>query len=499
MRCGDHKTQPTGGDRVAAEAISRREFLRVAAAALGAAAGRGAGLGSLAGGCDGGRRTSNTTATIPGGVTTTGSVDVTTVSPSTSTTVTAGPPTGSALKIGVVSARSGRLALSGKADDWWIELVAEARPDGVWCRDGLLHPLRLITRDNGSDPGLAAQTAVKLITEDRVDVVLWSGSADLGNPVADQAEALKCPWLCSLVDWRRFVHERETAPDRPVRWAYAHAIGLEDIFANFIAMWDQLETNKKVGLIFPDTADGRAWADADNGLLRIAEEAGYEVVSTSPYATPATDLTPYISEIAKAGCEICCGAPGAMDLILLWRQSLEQGYRPKALTIGGLLSASHVLQAMGAGARNMTAESLWQPDRPFRDSITGMTCRTLAEDYMNKTGDQWTSALAQYSGFEWAYDIFERVENPGSRTEFIEQTRKTSLETCLGPIDLIVPVDTSDAAKSRRPADNVYKAPVGGVQWVAGDTFEFEPRLVTNVDSVDLVVTDTVRPMEYES
>lgn len=499
MRCGDHKTQQAGGDRVAAGAISRREFLRVAATTLCAAAGLGAGLGSLTAGCDNDRRTSNTTATLPGGVTTTSGTDVTTVSPATSTTVAAGPPTGSALKVGVVSARSGRLALSGKADDWWIELVAEARPEGVWCRDGLFHPLRLITRDSRSDPDLAAQAAAKLIADDEVDVVLCSGPPDLVNPVADQAEALRCPCLCSLVDWRRFVEERKTTPNGPVGWAYAHAVGLEDISANFIAMWDQLETNKKVGLIFPDTAGGRAWTDAENSLLRAAEDAGYEVVPTSLYAAPATDFTPYISEFARAGCEICCGAPDALDLILLWKQFLEQGYRPKALTIGGLLSASHVLQAMGAGARNMTAESLWQPDRPFRDSITGMTCRRLAEDYMNKTGDQWTSALAQYSAFEWAFDVFKRVQDPGCRTEFIEQTRKTSLETCLGPIDLIAPIDTSDPAKSRRPAENVSKAPVAGVQWVAGDTFEFEPRLVTNVDSVDLVVTDTVRPMEYES
>jgi len=37
------------------------------------------------------------------------------------------------------------------------------------------------------------------------------------------------------------------------------------------------------------------------------------------------------------------------------------------------------------------------------------------------------------------------------------------------------------------------------VQWVAGDTFDFEPRLVTNVGSAGLAVTDTVMPMEYES
>jgi len=499
MRCGGKTTQRTGGDAVVAGAISRREFLRMAAATLCAATGLGAGLGSLAAGCDDGQQTSNTTATIPGGATTTSSASTTTVTSSASTTVATGPPSGRALKVGVVSARSGHLALSGKADDWWMGLVAEARPDGVWCRDGLFHPLRFITRDNRSDPGLAAQAADKLIADDRVDIVLCSGPADLVNPVADRAELLACPCLCTLVDWRRFVLDRETKPGGPFRWTYAFGTGLEDVIANFVAMWDQVPTNKKVGLVFPDNAGGRAWADAENGLPGVAVSAGYQVVSTSLYAVPAEDLTSHISEFTKAGCEICCGAPSATDLILFWKQSLAQGYRPKVVTMGGALSAPHVLQAMGTGARNMTAESLWQPDRPYRDPITGMTCEELAEDYMTKTGDQWTSALAQYSGFEWAFDVFRRVADPGNRTEFMEQTRVTSLETCLGPIDLNAPVDVAGSVLSRRPAENVYKAPVGGVQWVAGDTFDFEPRLVTNVGSPDLAVTDSVQPMEYET
>ncbi|MBN1321427.1 MAG: ABC transporter substrate-binding protein [Thermoleophilia bacterium] len=499
MRCGEDTVPQAADDPAAAETIDRREFLRMAAATLCTAAGLGAGLGSLVAGCDDGQRTSNTTATIPGGATTSSNASTTTVTEPTLTTVVAGPPTGRVLKVGVVSARTGHLALSGKADDWWMGLVAEARPDGVWCRDGLFHPLRFITRDSRSDPGLAAQEAVKLIRDDRVDILLCSGRVDLVNPVADQAEALACPFLCSLVDWRRFVLDRGATPGKAFRWTYAYAIGLEDIAANFVAMWDQVETNKKVGLIFPDDAGGRAWTDAGNGLPGAADAAGYDVLPPSLYAEPIDDFTPYISEFAKAGCEVCCGAPGAVDLVLFWKQSLEQGYHPKVVTVGEALSAPHVLQAMGAVARNMTAESLWQPDWPFRDSITGMTCGELAEDYMAKTGDQWTAALAQYSGFEWAFDVLKRVEDLDSRTEFMEQIRRTSLETCLGLIDVTAPVDVSDPSKSKRPAENVCKAPVGGMQWVAGDTFEFEPRLVTNVNSADLTVTHVVRPMEYES
>lgn len=498
MQSGEKTARGSGDGSFVGGVVSRREFLRMAAATLGATAGLGAGLGSLLPGCDGGQQTSNTTATIPGGDTTT-TTETTTTSGSTPTTVTTAPEKGRDLKIGVVSARTGRLALSGKADDWWIGLVSEARPDGLWCGDGVLHGFRFFVRDNQSDPHLAAESAKRLVLDDRVDVLLCSGGAELVNPVADQAEALACPCLCSFVDWRRFIFGRGGAPDEPFMWTYAHAIGLEDMAMNFIAMWDQVQTNKKVGFILPDDVQGRWWTDAVDGLPQAATAAGYEAVVPSLYAVPTEDYTPYILELMKAGCEICCGAPSVTDLLLFWEQALEQGYRPKVVTMGEILSAAHALQAMGSGARDLTTESLWQSDWPFRDSITGMSCGELAQDYIAKTGDQWTPALAQYSGFEWVFDVFKRIRDINSRAEFMDQTRRTVLETCLGTIDFTATVDRTDTAKSKRPAENIYKAPVGGAQWVAGDTFEFEPRLVANVNSPELAVRHVVRPMEYES
>ena len=53
-----------------------------------------------------------------------------------------------------------------------------------------------------------------------------------------------------------FLFGRGATPDTPFKWTYAQALGLEGIVANFIAMWDQVQTNKKVGFIFANDADG---------------------------------------------------------------------------------------------------------------------------------------------------------------------------------------------------------------------------------------------------
>ena len=52
--------------------------------------------------------------------------------------------------------------------------------------------------------------------------------------------------------------------------------------ANFIAMWDQVTTNKKVAFLFANDADGQAWTDMKQGLPPAVQAAGYDVLPVRP-------------------------------------------------------------------------------------------------------------------------------------------------------------------------------------------------------------------------
>lgn len=491
MQNSDEETYADESNTARSSSISRREFLKTVGVAAGVIAGLGAGLGGLLAGCSGSQQATNTTATIHPGRSTT------TVTGTTSTTVSAGPVTGRDIKLGIVSARSGPLALWGKADDWWTAFALEAVADGVLCGDGKVHKFTFASEDCRSDPEQAGRLAVRLISENRVDLLMCSGGMALVNPVADQAEDLGCPCICSFVQWRPFVFGRGGETGKPFTWTYAHAIGLEDIATNFVATWDLVETNKKVGLMFADDANGLVWADEAVGLPAATLAAGYEVVSPGPYPAGSSDFSLQISEFKKAGCEICSGAMTTKEFIDFWQQCMELEYRPKTVAVGEALLLPHAIEAIGSTARNTIAESYWQPGWPYKDSITGKTSQELARDYMSKTGDQWIAPIAQYAKFEWAVDALKRVTNIDSPSEIVARLSSTNLETCLGLIDFTAPIDTSDLNKSKRPHDNVYKAPVGAAQWVTGDTFEYEPRLVAAVNSPDLSVSSGVEPMDY--
>jgi branched-chain amino acid transport system substrate-binding protein len=471
------------------KSVSRRDFLKVAGIA-GAAVGLGAGLGGALAACGSTEETTTTSAAAP-------ATTVTTAGGAT-TTVTAAAEAGRDIKIGLVSPKTGALALFAKADDWWTNFAQKtAVPDGIVGGDGKTHKFSFEVQDSESDSNRAAQVAGDLISNTKVDIIMCSGSPDTVNPVADQAEALGCPCISNFVPWQPFVFGRGGAPDKPFKWTYTQAIGLEDIVGNFIDMWGQVTTNKKVGYLFANDADGVAWTDAKTGLPPAVTAAGYTGFLSDLYPVGLEDYTKYISDFKKNGCEICCGTIITPDFTNFWKQAVQQGYNPKVLTIGKALLFPQTLDAIGSIAYNTTVEGVWQPTWPYKDSITGKTCQELADDYMAATGEEWTAPIAQYAKFEWAVDVFKRVTNLDDKEDVISQVKTTKLDTCLGPIDFTAPIDMTDLNKSKRPVENVYKVPVGGNQWVKGTKFAFEPQEVSNVNNPDLPKAGTVQPMAY--
>lgn len=471
------------------QGVSRRVFLKLLGGAF-ALSGLGAGLGGLATACNSGRVATNTTATIRPGRTTSSTL--------ATTTATSGPEQGRPVRVGLVSAKTGALALFGKADDWWADYGLKALPQGIVSGDGKARTISVIARDNRSDPGAAGKMAVELITDARVDILLCSGAADLVNAVATEAEARSCPCLADFVPWRSFVYDRGGALDRPFKWTYALAFGLEDLVSDFLEMWGQLTTNKSIGLVFPDNLLGRHWTDAGSGLPHLATVAKYACVLPPPYVPGALDFGPQLADLKKNGCEICCGAMSPADFMAFWEQARAHAYQPKVVTVADGLVFPQALEAVGASGRNLTSGGLWQRDWPFKDSITGRSPEELAQDYMSRTNEEWTPAIGQYAKFEWVVDVFKRVADILDKDDIIARVRATRLETCMGLIDFTAPLGSRDVAVgSSHPMENVYKPPVCGVQWVQGSTFMFEPKTVANVSNPELPVSGTMEPIAY--
>lgn len=471
--------------------VSRRDFLKVAGIA-GATIGLGAGLGGLVAACGG---TEETTTTAGGATTTTAGGATTTSVAASTTTVSAGPEAGREIKIGVVSPQTGGLALYAKPDKWVVDQVAEAVKDGVVCGDGKNHPISFNIQDSQSTSSRSAQVAGDLILNAKVDMILVSYSPDNVNPAADQAEAYGVPLLANFVPWQAFTLARGATADKPFKWTYMFHFGLEDVAQTYVGAWDQLPTNKKVGLLYPNDADGGVWSKEDTGLPHYITEKGYTYVLPGLHDPEADDFTQQIGEFKKNGCEICAGAEKAGTFTNFWKQALQQGYRPKIVTFGKALPFHEGAVALGDSIAGLTTEMGWHRDFPYKSSLSGETCRELADRYEEETGLGWSS-LGGYGKFEWAIDVLKRVTDIEDKELYPTAIQATKMETTIcGPIDYTLPVKAGTA----HPVLNACKIHIAQGQWVktSEGKWPYEVVLVYSMFP-DIKATAGLQPIVYQ-
>jgi branched-chain amino acid transport system substrate-binding protein len=438
------------------ERVSRREFLKVAGVA-GATIGVGAGLGGLLAACG----EEETTTTAAPETTTTAAPETTTTAAQTTTSVAAEVEMGREVKIGAVSPITGGLASFGGPDKWIVSYVQKAIGEGVVCGDGKMHPVTIIQLDSQSSPNRVAEVTQDLIFNEKVDMMVASSSPDTVNPAADQCEANGIPFLANFVPWQPFFFGRGATADTPFTWTWMYHFGVEDAGQCRLGMWDQIETNKTVGYLFPNDADGQAWSDPAKGLEPILVKGGYTTGSKPEmYQPPSEDFTSQISDFKKAGCEVCTGVQTPPDFTTFIQQCAQQGYQPKIMTISKASLFHQSIEAIGDLGIGLSDHMVWHPLFPYKSYLTGQTCQEYADAYTEETGKQWTQPLGQLGKYEWAVDVLKRVTDVDNKVMYVDMIRTTKFDGINGPVDFNLP-----SPGPSRPVPNVYKIKIAGGQW----------------------------------
>jgi branched-chain amino acid transport system substrate-binding protein len=452
--------------------ITRRDFLKTAG--IGAAAlGIGGGLSGALAACG-----------------TTSSGD------SGGSTASAGG-TGREVKVGFVSPLTGPLAAFGEADQFCVDQWNAAVKDGVKCGDGQTHPITIIMKDSQSDTNRAAQVAGDLITNDGVDVMMVTSTPDTVNPVADQAEALGTPCVSNDCPLEAYYAGRGVAPFTAgaFKWTYHAFWGIQDLANVQLNMWDSITTNKKVGVMWPNDADGLSDADPKTGLRIYYNPDGYSVVDGGRFQNGSEDFTTQISKFKAANCEISSGVMIPPDFTNFWKQCLQQGFNPAAMTMAKALLFPSAVEALGDIGYGLSSEVWWSPSHPFKSSLTGETCQQIADAYETSTGKQWTQPIMHYEVFEVVVDALKRATSVDDKQVLVDAIKNTNLDTLAGHISWT-------AGPPLNPGDNVCVTALTGGQWNKGTTYPFNIDVV-NSDwakkqlGVDIPTTATFAPIKY--
>ncbi len=473
--------------------LSRREFLKVAGV-TGASIGVAGGLGGMLAAC-GGEETTTTAALQT--TTTEGAQTTTTEAAQTTTSVSAGVEAGRLLKFGTVSPLTGPAADFGIPDKWILDKWKAAVPDGILCADGKKHPVEIAMQDSQSDTNRAAQVAGDLIQNSKIDMMLVSSSPDTVNPVADQCEAFGTPCLSTDCPMEPYYFGRGATPDKPFKWTYMAFWGNYELLELTKVMWAQLPNNKVVGGVWSNEVDGEARRAA---ITAFGEQNGYKIVDGGKYQVGQEDYTSMISMFKKEGVQILSVLAIPPDFVNFWKQCFQQGFKPVIADIAKATLFPTAMEAMGDIGFGLVGPQWWHPDFPWKSSLTGEDCPTLAKDFETATGKQWTQPIMHYVTFEWAVDVFKRVANVDDKEEIMKAVASTKMaDSMAGPIDFTLPV----APNSLHIVPNVVGTPLYEGQWVKYGTqwpydtkaWTFDMKVVTNTMAPQIKVQGPLEPL----
>ncbi|MBD3664177.1 ABC transporter substrate-binding protein [Sulfitobacter aestuariivivens] len=384
---------------------------------------------------------------------------------------------GAKIRLGYVSPQSGPLAAFAEADQFILDGFAASEAGANF---------EVIVKDSQSNPNRAAEVAKELIIDDGIDLMLVASTPETTNPVATTCENEEIPVISTVAPWQPWFIGQQGNPGDPGSWepfnyAYHFFWGLEDVIAVFTNMWAQLDTNKSVGALFPNDGDGNAWGDPNVGFPPVLGDQGYTLTDPGRYQNLTDDFSAQINAFKQANAEIVTGVVIPPDFTTFWTQAKQQGFTPKAASIGKAILFPQAVEALGNAGHNLSSEVWWSPTHPFASSLTGQSSGDLARGFEAATGRQWTQPIGfAHALFEVAANVMGRVSDASDPDEVSEAIGATDMQTIVGPLAW------NGAGLPPFAAKNVAKTPLVGGQWRLKDSGGYELVIVDNKTAPDV-------------
>lgn len=393
------------------------------------------------------------------------------------------------ITIGWIHPLTGPLAGFGAPDNWVISKIKATTPyKNGFKIGGKTFDVTIKSYDTQSSPTRAGDLAKSAILSDKVDLLLASSTPETVNAVASQAESLGTPLICANIPWESWYINLGGNPLKPTlkpKFVTMYFLGAEHLIQCFIPMWnrihDQLHTDKVVAAAFPNDSDGNAFRAV---FPPIAKAAGYTFDMSAAYPDGTTNYSSMISAFKGDKADFFTNVPLPPDFATMWKQSAQQGFKPRLATVAKVLLFPPDAYALGSLAYNVATDAWWAPSLPWKSSFTGETCQQLATDFEAASKGQWNSNISNYSLFESAYAALKSVSDPHDKAEVANAIHNVNIQGVAGPLDFA----------SGGPAPGVAITPPVGVQWQKGTKFPVEMQVVDNTLQPQAKITADLLP-----
>ncbi|HSP08662.1 MAG TPA: ABC transporter substrate-binding protein [Candidatus Dormibacteraeota bacterium] len=405
---------------------------------------------------------------------------------------TSSTPSGS-IKIGFISPITGPASGFGEPDSYVISLARKAFAGGLSI-GGTNYSVEIVSRDGQSTPSVGSQVAQDLIQNQKVDIMLATSTPESVNPVSDACEAAGVPCISTVVPWEAWYLGRGAKPGQPspFKYTFHFCFGVEQFFKAYTHLWPQVTTNKKVGVMYPNDADGNAIRGA---LAPLLKQAGYTIVDPGAYEDGTNDYTAQIQKFIEEDCQIFNTFPIPPDFATFWRQAAQQGYT-KHVKIGQIAKTGlfpSQVSSLGAIGNGLASGVYWAPSWPYKSSLTGIANKDLASGYESSSSKQWNQQLGpSLALFDVAAAVLKASSNPKDKTVVANAMKTLAVDTPVGHLDWSKPASLAGA-----PVPNVVAAPIIGGQWKQGvSKWPVDFVICENSSDSNVPVASTLQPYQ---
>src|SRR5688572_6523260 len=287
------------------------------------------------------------------------------------------------IKIGVVYDLTGPLAGGGSDLHY---LGAKIMIDHFIKQGGVEgYKIEAVYADAQSKPDVAINEAVRLIEQEKVDMVLGFYSSAQCVPVAARVEQLKkFMWITTCIS-------SAVLENRNLKYVFRAQpsgsqfgeMSMDFIEKNAKEKFGKEPKDLRVAIIHEDGAYG---VDVSKGNEAGAKKAGFNIVMKEGYAATAPDLSALVTKLKRARPDVVFHTGYNPDITLLLRQAREQGLKFGALVGHGAGYGVYEKLKEGLGADvnyffNTDPISIWLTNVKTLDAKLPPVIKQIGEEF----------------------------------------------------------------------------------------------------------------------
>lgn len=286
-------------------------------------------------------------------------------------------------KVGVIYDLTGPLAGGGSE----LQYIGAKIMIDSFIKAGAIegYKIEAVYADAQSKPDVAINEAVRLVEQEKVDMLLGFFSSAQCVPVAGRVEQLKkFMWITTCISSSVLENKNYKYVFRPQ--ASGNQFGLmtmDFIEQNSKSKFGKEPKDMRVAIIHEDGAYG---VDVAKGNEAGAKKAGFNVVLKEGYSATAPDLSALVTKLKRARPDVIFHTGYNPDITLLLRQAREQGLKFGALVGHGAGYGVYEKLKEGLGADvnyffNTDPISIWLTNAKTLDAKLPPVIKMVGEEF----------------------------------------------------------------------------------------------------------------------